>query len=335
MALSFLMVVLAFRALQWIQSGEMLLVSSLIFGGLVLTRMDFSILIFLFFLGGMIQKNAFSNWFRVLILPVLLLCGWLTFNYFYFDSILPSSGTAKKLHSAGLDINYFKQWLSTYSTAIMSESRISITLIILCVFGIIRVFVKKNTSDKRFLFYLFTVSSILGMIPILSFGSFRDWYLIVHFLLIILLSAFGVLFLMEKTKYTISVSVVVLAGLWTEAQFSQRDFNGKVTLEACERFNPRIPDKAIIGSFNSGIINCVIDNHRVINIDGVVNNSILTNYKNKNLDVYLKANDIQYIIYNPSSIEFFLKHFSQDQKWEVLDQYQRGKHRFVLVQLKK
>jgi hypothetical protein len=332
-ALSFLMIILSLRALQWIKEGKRLFLSTLIFCGLILTRMDFSILLFLLFITGLAQRNSLIDWVKVLVLPKILFGTWLAINYYYFDCIIPSSGASKSLHSTVLDINYFRLWLSTYSTAMMSESKLSITILAICALGSLYAFKQKAFQYKRHVFYMFGLSAICGLIPILSIGFFRDWYLILHFLLILFLSSLGIHFILQKTKYKVAIYLLIIVGLWTEAQYSQRKFNGSQVVEACLQFEQKIPKEVNVGSFNAGIVNCVLDNHTVINLDGVVNSTILEYFVNKNIQSYFKRYDIRYIIDNKSSIEYFLNNYSDQQKWVIVDQFRTDTQEWVLVSL--
>lgn len=332
-ALSFLMIILSLRAFKWIQGGQKLVLSSLIFGGLVLTRMDFSLLLFLLFATAVIQRHSFVNWAKVLLLPIVLFSAWLAINYHYFDSILPSSGTAKALHSEVIESNHLGAWLSTYSTALMSESKLSIVLLTLCLFGCFYAYQQKSSQYKNYSFFLFGLSAICGIVPIISIGSFRDWYLIPHFLLVLFLSSQGIIFLLRKTKFKLIVCLVILGGIWTEAQFSRRKFNGTYFVQAGQQFDKRIPKEMTVGSFNAGVINCSMSNRTVVNLDGVVNNGILQYYENHNLQMYLKMRDIHYIIDNKSSIDFFLQNFSNQQDWIIIDRFTLDKQELVLVHL--
>jgi len=332
-ALSFLMVVLSFRALKWIKQSQRLFLSTLIFSGLILTRIDFSILLFFLFLTGLTRRHSFINWVKVLVLPTMVFVVWLTVNHHYFDSIFPSSGAAKSLHSSVLEVDYLRQWLSTYSTAMMSESKLSLTILTLCVLGILYAFKQKTIQYNRYILSIFGLSAICGLIPILSLGSFRDWYLILHFILVLLLSSLGIYFLLQKTKYKVILYVLIMAGLWTEAHVSQRKFNGPDFLIACQQFEQKIPKEMSVGSFNSGIISCELSNHTVINLDGVVNSQILEYFKNKNIELYLKKQKILYIIDVKSSVEFYLNEFSDLQNWDIIDVFRSGDHELILVRV--
>ena len=332
-SLSFLMVFLSLLAFKWVQDGKKLVISSLIFTGLILTRMDFSILLFLLFVISLIQRHSFFLWVKVLLLPTIFFALWLFINYHFFDSIVPSSGTAKKLHSGAFDIEYLRQWMSTYSTAMMSESRLSITILLLSGIGLFSIFKLKTKQYKYIIFFLFILSAISGIIPILSIGSFRDWYLIIHFILILFISSLGIYFLLNKTRFKIGVSLLILLGVWTEAQFSQRNLQGTKVIASAIQFEEIIEQNEVIGSFNSGLINTTLGNRRVVNIDGVVNNGILEYYQNKNIDLYLKKQNIRYIIDYKNSIDFFLENFSTQQNFRIVDLVIIGKEEFVLVEL--
>ena len=98
-SLSFLVIIVAFRAFKWVEKGERPIGTALVFGALVLTRLDFSVILVLLFAAGLFSGHAFSRWVKVLAFPAFLVTIWLTINYISFGFILPSSGEAKKLYA--------------------------------------------------------------------------------------------------------------------------------------------------------------------------------------------------------------------------------------------
>lgn len=334
-SLSFLMLLLSFRAYKWIANNEKLFLSTIIFGGLVLTRLDFSILLALLFIAGLMNKHSFLVWFKALLFPTFLFLTWMSINYYYFDTIMPSSGTAKKFHSVAFETDYIRVWITTYTTVLMAESAKSITAIALAIIGFI-LLIKKTRQIKKIALFLFIASAIAGIIPILTLGSYRDWYLIIHFIFILFVLGIAIEWLINhyyKLKKYLLIGIILL--LWVEASIFSRDFNGSSTIYACQQFKNKIEENVTLGSFNSGIINCVLGNtNRVINLDGVVNNNILQFYPSKQLDKYLEENNVLYIIDNEQSIRFFLENFSKSISLEIIDRYQVKKHELILVKLK-
>lgn len=332
-ALSFLMIVLSFRAFLWVKNGTRLVISSLIFAGLVLTRLDFSIILFLLFIFGMIQRHNFWQWFKVLILPTLFFISWLAINFYYFDSILPSSGSAKSIHFQSYEVNYFNSWLSTFSTAMMSESSWSFIVLLFTILGLAQITFNRKKTEIQIAIFLFIVSAVIGILPIISMGAFRDWYLVPHFIFIIYLITHGILFILKKfNRPTLILSLIVI-GLWTEAHFSQRNNDGYKLTSVFNEFEELVPQGKNIAAFNSGIAGCVIQNHRLINIDGVVNNDILPFFKGKNLEDYFEQNNIEYIVDYEVSIDFFLNNFSDISQYEVIKSSELTQQKMVLIQI--
>lgn len=329
-ALSFLFIVLSFRASLWISENRKLTFSSLIFSGLVLTRFDFCIILFYLFIVGVYRKDSFLSWFKVLILPTLLFFIWIGINYAYFDSIIPSSGLAKKIHSLAFETNLVKQFISTYSTALMSESKISYVSIALSLLGIF--YITKKNKLKTALIFLLGVTILTGLLPILTMGTYRDWYLITQFILIITLVGLGIYWLSSQNSFLKYLIIIIPFLLWSEAQYSKRYMNGYLAYQATEKFHPHLSQSDKIGSFNAGIISASLGSKgTLINLDGVVNNEIIPYLKEKNLDSYLLNKNIKYLIDAKPSIDFFLTNFAKQPPYKIIDSLSNNKDKWVLV----
>lgn len=320
-ALSLLMLVLSLRSLEWMQEKKHTLWISVIFSLLVLTRMDFTFFLMALFAYGMFRKQSFFHWVKVLVTPVLVFAAWMSLNYVYFKSIVPSSGAAKMLHSALLDYSIPKVFLSTWSTALFAETQLSWVVLVLVIFGVIFLLMKHKQLAQKAIF-LIGASSVLGIIAIVSIGYFRDWYLMPQYLTTCILMAFGVSFLLERLPSFNWKSLLVLVPLgliWTEAHFTERKMNRTAIYNAIRKFELQLPSGELVGTFNAGLLGTILGpNTRVINLDGVVNNSVLPYQKNKQLDRYLEQENISFLIDHSGSIDFFREQFMPDVQLEVI-----------------
>lgn len=309
--LSFLMIILAFRSYFWLKEGKNLLISSLCFCGLTLTRLDLSLLLFVLFLTGMFNKHRFFDWFRALILPVFAFTLWISLNYQYFGYIIPSSGIAKKLITADIEMDHIQIFLSTFSTSLFSESNISWLLISLSILGGFNLWMNKKSYLNYGVFLIIT-SILSSVLIVFSVGYFRDWYLIPHFILVVFFTSLGIQYLMTKVKIKWLIPVICLTIIWSEAHVSKREFKGNDFIQAFDEFPNQLPNGKKIGAFNSGLLGASLSakGYQIINLDGVVNNEIIPFLKNKNIDEYLIENNIHYIIDNKASIDFFLNNYS-------------------------
>lgn len=336
-ALSFLMLTLSLRSFLWVKQGTKLVLSGLVFGGLILTRIDFSLYLFILFMAGMVDKHSLINWIKVLIVPSLFFLLWITSNYVYFGSILPSSGEAKELILLHIPVNYIRIYLSTFSTALFSESKISIVLTLFTFVGFYTLF-KENKKYRNHFYLLLIIAFFSSLLIVSKIGYYRDWYIIIHYCLVIFLVSFGVDFILKRINlkpllYILPVFISFI--LWGEAFYSKRKFNGFDTIKTCHQFHQQVESEKSIGAFNAGIIGTYFDkkNIRVFNLDGVVNNEVISYLKQTKLEEYLSLNNINYIIDNRSSIDFFIKTFSNSLQYEVIEVSNSGNHQLVLAKL--
>jgi hypothetical protein len=319
-ALSILVFIFSIRAYFWVKEERNLLFSTLVFGALVLTRLDFSLFLFLLFCAGMLNKHNFWNWFKVSILPIVLFLGWLGINYLYFGSIMPSSGTAKQIIAENMDFNSIRVFFSAISTSLFSESKLSWLLLILVSIGLFQVWKNKSLHGKYALFII-VASIVSGTLIVSTIGYFRDWYLIPQYITMVYFSSLGIdLFMQFRKSWIIPLSCFLI--IWTEAHLTQRRFRGSDLLKAANNFPKELHKGKTIGSFNAGLLGCSLGKkgYTIVNLDGVVNNDILPFLKQKKLEIYLRENNIHYILDHISSIDFFLKNYSTDTTYSVVNE---------------
>ncbi len=316
-ALSFLMLVMSFRAFLWMQKGERFWQSTLIFSLLVITRMEFSLLLFLLFLFAMWKRHSFVQWMKVAVGPVVLFSSWLLINFLSFGNIMPSSGRAKAIHATWYEFPLLDGLKGVIGTVFYAESALSFVVVGLVLIGGYSILRSKMKSVLELSGFLLIASSILVMLTLIQLHGFRDWYLMPQYLLMLLLLSFGIeWFLISKKKYVLVLPLFVVM-LWGEAQFAPRTFNGPFVVKSCERVDELLFKGEKVGAFNAGLVStCLGENHAVVNLDGVVNNDVLYYLKNKKLEYYLKHESISYALDNDGSLNFFHENAAENQTFE-------------------
>ncbi|TNE59193.1 MAG: hypothetical protein EP344_09075 [Bacteroidetes bacterium] len=308
-ALSLLTIVLALRAFFWMKDQKHGRWAALIFSALVLTRMDFSVLLFGLFVFAMLQKQGFVRWVKVLVLPALAFAGWLYLNYHYFGNIMPASGQAKSIAAAYFPVSFSRMLLSVWRTALLAENALSYAGLLLCALGIWRLTRERHPAG-RYLAGLFVLATLLSVPAVYTMHFYRDWYLMPHYIQVTVLLAAGLQFLYTRVgRYGWLVWLFPLV-CWLEANAAPRTLNGQLILQGVETFKPLLPPGTRVGAFNAGLVSCGLGTSaRTINLDGVVNNNVLPYLKNRSLEDYLRAADIGYLLDFDDSIEGQLRMF--------------------------
>lgn len=322
-SLSFLMIILSFRAFFWMKEQKHLFLSSVIFAGLVITRMDFAFILFLLFAFSVYQKHSFIHWVKPLVFPSLLFSSWLLFNFLMSGDIMPSSGIAKGIHANYTEGNLLSIFASTFSTTAMSESAISIPSIVLAGIGGFYLFTQSDKKIKLSIIGIILICFTLSLVMVLTVKYFRDWYLVPHYILIVSFISFGITYIsktIKSEKFVYILAMVFGCLLWIEAEYSKRNFAGNETVKACEYLTQKIPLKTTLGSFNAGIPQTVLGNQfTIVNLDGVVNNSVLMALEKQELEKYLNENNIHYLLDFSSSIDHFIKTYSSNLETSMID----------------
>lgn len=333
-ALSFFFIITSLRAFIWINEDKKLVLSSFIFTGLVLTRFDFSVFLGLLMLFSLTRKLHLKTIVFVTILPALSFITWLGINYYFFNNILPGSGIAKQLHSNAINGFIINKLLSGFRTVVMSESVLSIVTLFLLLTSFYALIKIGNSKTKHIILIIFILGSVLLLLPIITIGNYRDWYLTPLYVWVILICSYSTYYINKQIKTAKYFLLLIPVLLWVEAQYSKRNMNGYETLLACKETQLLIPKNSSVGAFNCGIISaCLGKTNTVINIDGVVNNNILPYYKNKNIDGYIRENNIEYILDQKESIDFFLNNFSHNLNLVLINSFQYKSINFALYKV--
>lgn len=191
-----------------------------------------------------------------------------------------------------------------------------------------------NKNLVKWVLFL-TISGALLITPaLIQMHGFRDWYLVPQYFLLLLFLSVGLeLVLMNSKKWAWTLIAVPIL-LWGEAEWHPRKMSGDSIFMASKQIHMSVPDNVRIGSFNAGIPGTYLGNdYVVVNLDGVVNNSVLPFQRNKTLEVYLEREGIEYIFDVAGSIEYFLKQFGSNVNWKVIKEFHNGKDRWQLIQI--
>ena len=305
-ALSFFMVVLSLRAFLWLQKGEKIISAAVIFSLLVLTRMEYSIFLFLLFLFAMLQNHSLKKWMIVAVGPILTFGAWLVMNYVYFGAIIPSSGQAKSIHGGYYMFSFFDGFVAAHGTVLHAEAEVSYVIVLLLLVGFY--FLLRNRSLVRWLGFLLVSSVVLLSLSLWQMKGFRDWYLIPQFLIILICVSYAIVWLMKGFKKFAPILLLVPVILWYEAQNAQRHFTGHQVLLATKGID--LPPGVSIGSFNAGLPSAILgERYTIVNLDGVVNNSVLEFQQSQELECYLQQENISYVFDYLPSQRFFLNTF--------------------------
>jgi hypothetical protein len=305
-ALSFFILVLCLRAFYWMQNEGRFWQSMLVFSLLVITRMEFSLFLFFLFVFAMLKGQSMIRWMKVAVGPILTFGLWLLINYLCFGNIMPSSGQAKSIHAAWYNFSVFDGFIGAWGAVLYAESAVSWVVIGLSLIGLFAIISRRDKRMIHLGMLLAVVSSILIWMALVRLHGFRDWYLVPEYLLMLLLVAFGIEWFVRSKKTYVLLLPFFMILLWGEAQFAPRKFNGQFIIRTCEDVKKLVAKGERIGVFNAGLPSaCLGRDYPVVNLDGVVNNSVLPYLQENSQSGYLKFGNVRYLLDNNKSLEFF------------------------------
>lgn len=305
-ALSFLMLVLALRAFVWMKEKKRLWQSIVVFSLFVITRMEFSLILFFLAAFALIQGQSLRRWMFVAIGPIVTFTTWLAVNFISLGHIMPSSGQAKAIHAAWYKFPFFEGFKGAVGTVFYAESALSFVVIGLTFIGLYALVRKKDRNLLGLLLCLGLVSLVLMVITIKTLHGFRDWYFVPQFLIVVIVAAHGVEWFVSENRLYLWVLPVVMVMLWGEANWKPRSFDGQFVIASCEDIRKIVPKGEKIGVYNAGLPSaCLGSQYTVVNMDGVVNNDVLKYLKKGELEEYIDDNQIAYLFDNVESLKFF------------------------------
>lgn len=157
----------------------------------------------------------------------------------------------------------------------------------------------KRLNNNLKIIFLSSSSSLLFYIIFYKFnsGGIQEWYisnLLIPFSVVLYITLYD----LSKNVFTRSFLYIVLIfnfsfsvqnisnSIWTH-----HSTNYEISNIIDENFN-----NENIGSWNSGIIGYFVDNNKIINLDGLINNNVAENIVSGSLPNYLAENNINYLI---------------------------------------
>lgn len=327
-ALSFF--VLIMMLLAWYQlllSEKKIITTVLLFSLCVLTRFDFAFL--LFGMGGVFflqKKIKLLTLIKVSILPLFCMLGWMFFLYHQTGSYRPDSAVGKQLHmnfifqeleyiEGGRMITSVKNLLQALILPFRAEQSLSFTTILVFLGGGMALFRYRKPLHLlgiKKMMPSFIVGSILNLVVLISVLCFyREWYVVPLFCLFMLLTGGMIISVFDgqgSMKWMLPFLLLISIGWWSEANLSSRKFLYHTDYEVLNWARKNLPKGLKIGAFNSGFYGSYLGtDYDVINLDGLVNHSVLESYRSKSLVNYMNNQQIDYVIDRTKSIEFYAK----------------------------
>jgi len=233
----------------------------------------------------------------------LLVLPWLVYNFITFGSIVQTSGTAYPFH---LHQQYLNEYQTFYSfhlipfllkkgfySFVLNAYHYGNWILTLVIIGILLYRLKGWPRDYRLILWTSVAAGLFISFHIFFRWSVRPWYAQAVFVLTLPIVALAV----EKLNRWLLVLGTVLAlfpigsDAWSPQLFRRFD-RFKIMLQAVKE---HIPTGDRVGVFNSGYCQYFTD-QKVINLDGLVNNEVLSYYKERKGLEYFRKKDIRWLV---------------------------------------
>lgn len=276
-------------------------------------------------------------------ISLILILPWIIWNWINFGEIIQTSGFAVPyiirenfILNGGTQQSFFLNGIKKYIDFLMKDlarylgyPRTSLILIISIISMIVLRDRAKNRKEKilfKLLLFLWIAGLSLTLIHVALRSYPRPWYftqiIIVAILTIVL--AFHLLNI-KKGAGWLYVLVLLIISL-SSALLIPKMINGAYfyqpeMLDAAYWLKENAKDDQISGSFNGGIV-AFFSGKRVINLDGVINNSAFAAIRDKKLLDYIEENEIDYYLdYHPIMLDWyapFLGRSMTSENWQQL-----------------
>lgn len=285
---------------EWLKSGWFYL--GVVCGLALLSRTDNLFAVGTLFVYLLWRSRDFTSVSKVFGVAAALVLPWLVYNYQAFGTIVQTSGSAYPFH-------YHQQYLNEYKTY-FSFALIPYLLklgiysfvwnafhygswIIIAILAGILIYRLKNWPEK----YQSLLWTLVGAGFFISFHTFvrwsvRPWYPQAVFVLTLPAAALT----LERMNRHLVAGGALLALFLSIQRVNAEGFRvadrSPVMLDIIKN---QVPAGDRVGTFNSGFVQYFTD-RKVINLDGLVNNEVLSYYKrNEGLDYFRKKN-IRYLV---------------------------------------
>ena len=136
--------------------------------------------------------------------------------------------------------------------------------------------------------------------------SLRSWYLVPLMLATALLGSALLVDLLGERRRIGAAALTVLGATWLHTSAQPRHHWGDSYVRAAGRVTELTPAGSRIGAFNAGIQGAwATGERRVVNLDGVVNHGALGALRDMELDGYVRAQGIGWIVDHDMTVSFF------------------------------
>ena len=297
-----------------------LVVAGVVGGLMMLARLD-NVFYFVTFLLWLLYDQGYHtsirNILRVGIVATIVVSPWLVFNFLTFGMLLTSSSLAYTIVNHQLIVQDHGPSLFQQFKAVIFSSDYALRQYVIPRTGAPSVFfVLAGLTAGLFLFSDRLRKSFAQRVPVEIFlagglvlifivnasirWSVREWY----FMALNFFLAVWIAWLLEKLRESgkLRTSIVVVVACLTLSLYyiswskNLRNVWGTPELVTAALWvNDNIPKGATIGSFNAGIQG-YFSTHRVVNLDGLVNNAAFEALRQKDMWSYIQSEKIQYLV---------------------------------------
>jgi len=286
---------------EWLKTGWFLL--GTVCGLTLLSRTD-NIFVIAVLLGYLLrQYRDFRAIAKAASIASLLVLPWLIYNFITFGSVVQTSGTAYPFH-------YHQQYLNEHKTFVsfdiipflvkqgfyqfaLNANHYGNWILTLIIGGILLYRLRNWPKSYRPLLWALVAAGLLISFHVFVRWSVRPWYTQATFVLTLPVIALA----LEKVNRKLIAfgTILVLFSAVQETSLPRlvRRFDRfKIMLEV---INKQIPAADRVGAFNSGYCQYFTD-QKVINLDGLVNNEVLSYYKEKKGLEYFRKKNIRWLV---------------------------------------
>lgn len=167
----------------------------------------------------------------------------------------------------------------------------------------------EDAKRRRMHVWLFVAPMLLYFLANITYRwAARDWYA-AHFFPLVLLalapsfvSIWNHFSVKERRREGMALAAILCLSLmagygWYRFKYLRTSFPAQASMLASARWiDGSLPPGQTIGVFNSGIVGFFTQNHRIVNIDGIVNNDAGKHLRTHTLPVYLREQNIGYVM---------------------------------------